>query len=131
MLAGQIESASFVRLAETEVAAELMRDADEGVEIVVSTLDRLPTLLTPGGFDVVHSSLLLGSRRELPMMTALTQLGRLGGEGFVWTDRARQSTPLRRRRVRDLAARVDLGFCAHRRPIGSGLFTLSGWRPAL
>ena len=74
---------------------------------------------------------MLGSRRELPLMTGLTQLGRLGMHGFLWTDRVKQSQPMKAKRVRDLARRVDLEFCAYKKPIRSTLFSLSGWRPQL
>lgn len=117
---------SVVRLAESETAAELLRDADEGAEVLVCPLDGLQGLLAPGAFHVVHTAFVLGHRRELPMMTALTQLGRAATEGFVWSDRKPA-----RRVVRDVASRVELGFCGYRRPIGSSVFTLSGWRPAL
>lgn len=119
------------RLAENEVQGELMRNADPEAEVLVSTLDQLQSVILPEAFDVVHTALVIGSRRELPLMTALTQLGRLAESGFVWTDRVKQLHPLKPKRVRDLAKRVDLGFCAPRKPIGSGLFTLSGWRDAL
>ena len=119
------------RLAENEVQAELMRDADPDAEVLVTTLDQLQSVNLPEAFDVVHTALVIGSRRELPLMTALTQLGRLAESGFVWTDRVKQHYPLKPKRVRDLAKRVDLGFCAPRKPIGSALFTLSGWRDTL
>lgn len=130
-LGASADTLRFVRLAESEVAAELMRDGDEPVETLVSTLDGFQPPPAGEGFHVVHTSFVLGSRRELPLLTALTRLGRAAEEGFVWTDRARRATPLGRRRVRDLASRVDLGFCAHKRPVASRIFTLSGWRPAL
>ncbi len=119
------------RLAESEVAGELIRDADPEAEVLVSTLDQLQSVTLPEAFDVVHTALVIGSRRELPLMTALAQLGRLAESGFVWTDRVKQHHTLKPKRVRDLARRVDLGFCAPKKPIGSALFTLSGWRASL
>ncbi len=122
---------AVTRLAESEVAGELMRERDPEAAVLVSTLDQLQSVCETGAFEVVHTALVLGSRRELPMMTALAQLARAAGGGFVWTDRVRQALPLRARRVRDLASRVDLGFCSHKKPIASPLFTLSGWRPLI
>jgi len=118
------------RLVESAVAGELLRERDPDAEVFECTLDRLLSE-SDQPFDIVHTSLMLGARRELPLMTGLTQLGRLASFGFVWTDRVRQTVPVKAKRVRDLAGRVDLGFCAHKKPIGSPIFTLAGWRPSL
>ena len=118
------------RLVESAVAGELLRERDPRAETLECTLDRLQSeSLEP--FDVVHTSLLLAGRRELPLMTGLIQLGRLASFGFVWTDRVQQTVPMKAKRIRDLAPRVDLHFCAHRKPLGSPIFTLAGWRPTL
>lgn len=117
----------LTRLAESEVAGELIREADPGAEVVVCPLEHLSTRFSPGSFDSAHSALSLGHRRELPLLAALSALARAGLTGFIWTDRVRQPTRLNARRVRELASRVDLAQCAYRRPLASGLFTLSGW----
>jgi len=130
LLASTNDEIRVTRLAESAVAGELLRDRDPGAEILECTLDRLQSD-GPDGFDVVHTALMLGSRRELPLMTGLTQLGRLGMHGFLWTDRVKQTQPMKASRVRDLARRVDLEFCAYKKPIRSTLFSLSGWRPQL
>ncbi len=118
------------RLVASAVAGELLGESDPGCDFIECTLDRLQAeSLEP--FDVVHTAYALASRRELPLMTGLTQLGRLASYGFIWTDRVRQTVPMKSKRVRDIAGRVDLEFCAYKKPIRSTLFTLSGWRPQL
>lgn len=118
------------RLVESAFAGELLRERDPAAEVLECTLDRLQgESIEP--FDVVHTSLMLGAKRELPLMTGLTQLGRLASFGFVWTDRVKQAAPMKAKRVRDIASRVDLEFCTHKKPIGSPIFTLAGWRPSL
>lgn len=121
------EGVGVTRVAESEVAGELIRDADPGAEVVVCGLDELSGRFEPGGFDAAHSAFMLGHRRELPMLAALTALARHAGSGFIWTDRVSQTERLGASRVREIAGRVDLGRCGVKRGIGSGLFTLSGW----
>lgn len=121
------EGVRVTRLAESEVAGELIREADPGAVVLVCGLDELSTRLSPGAFDAAHTAVTLGHRRELPMLAALTALARQAGSGFVWTDRVAQSERLGARRVREIAGRVDLGRCGVKRGLGSGLFTLSGW----
>lgn len=118
----------LTRLAESEVAGEMIREADPGAEVVVCPLEHLASRFPPGSFDAAHSALCLGHRRELPLLAALSALARTGSSGLLWTDRVRQPTRLSAKRVRELASRVDLAQCAYRRPLASALFTLAGWR---
>lgn len=118
-------------LAESETVSALLEDLDpmgQSVEIRPETLDAFAASARPGTYDVVHSALHLTSRREVPMMTRLGKLERLSSPLFVWTDRPRGK---RRKHIREIARRVDLGFCSYTKPIRSGLFTLAGERKAL
>lgn len=114
-------------LARSEIARELMletcgEERKPAIQVgpISTSLDRL----AGERFDVVHSACSLMKLREIPRMTRLKQLERLTGTLFVWTDHAR----VRGRQIRDEARRVDLGFCAYRRPMGAKLFTLAGVR---
>lgn len=114
-------------LARSEVARQLIVESCDAVlkpSIRVGPISASLERLAGGRFDVVHSACTLMKLREIPRMTRLKQLERLTGTLFVWTDHAN----VRGRQIRDEARRVDLGFCAYRRPMGAKLFTLAGVR---
>ena len=115
-------------IAETAVEAELVRTASTStpsLRVLQSSIGDVISANAEEPFDCVHAALCLAKLRELPRLTAIGKLERAMTPCFVWTDHAKL---LNKKQVVSLAARLDLGFCRYKKPIGSKLFTLAGSR---
>lgn len=121
-------SVEMTVLAESETVAELLTDVESdfaSIDRVPDTLDVYLEKASTGDFDCVHTALCMTQLREVPMLTRLGKLERLSSPLFVWTDLPRGA---RRKQYRDMMNRVDLGFCAYKKPLRSPVFTIAGER---